>query len=369
MFSRHSQHADVGKCGTALPPFAVCLCCLALVSGCSGHPAPTLPVKGGLEVIGGNAYDFGEQPQKTELYNEFTLFNNTSVPIRFTGIQSSCGCTWAQDNDTIVGSQLLPNDYLDFIVFLSTGTQQTTANGKIRLDYRHETDDPKLAFEGNLVLQVVATILPDYRIEPLEIDFGEINGLDVQKAQKRFRITPDQLKSLVVDEIRPSIDVLTTEILSANDNSYEVEVSLDVSSFTGNRDFRGNLVVSTNSETVPKGIVQVKAKYVAPVSIQPSAIVISSDQEGTVEEEVSVLTSFPSQLLRVDCGSSGLISAQFDASQKFKRHTVRLSVAPCQGAEIDEKILLEFSLFPLSGESVLRSCSVSVYRFKKGDRK
>ena len=331
-------------------------------------PAPSPPVKGGLEVVGGNVYDFGAQPQKAELYNEFTLFNDTSVPIRFTGIQSSCGCTWAEKNDKIVGSLLVPNDYLDLVVWLSTGSSQTAASGKILLAYRHETDNPKLAFEGNLVLQVEATILPDYRMEPLELDFGEINGLDVQKVKTRLRITPDQLKSLVVDEIRPSVDILTADIVSTDGEVYEVDVTLNVSSFTESRDFRGHLVVSTNSENVPNGIVQVKAKYVAPVRVQPSAIVISSDQEGTAKETILISTSSPSQLIRVDCGSSGLVSAQFGASQKSERHTVRLSVEPCQGTGIDEKILVELSLFPSSGESVVRSYPVSIYRFKKGEK-
>ena len=366
MYSKQSRHADVGKRGTALPLFLVCLCWLALISGCSAQSAPPLPVKGGLEVIGGNSYDFGEQPQKTELYNEFTLVNNSSVPIRFTGIQSSCGCTWAQDNDKIVGSRLGPNDYLDFIVFLSTGSQQTAASGKIRLDYRHETDDPNLAFEGKLILQVEATILPDYRMEPLELDFGEINGLDVQKVQKRLRITPEQLKSLVVDEIRPSIDVLTINIVSMDDNVYEAEVTLDVSSFTENRDLRGHLVVSTNSEAVPKGIVRVKAKYVAPVNVQPSAIIISSDQEGMVEEAILISTSSPSQLIRVDCGAESSVRAEYDSAHKSDRHTIKLIVAPCDDHS-DQTIRLELSLFPSSGESVLRSFPVSVYRFKKGD--
>jgi hypothetical protein len=279
------------------------------LTGCAKEQPP---IHGGLVVVGSAVHEFLPSGQKEELYHTFVLTNEAKVPLYIVGLKSSCGCTWAADNDQFVGSTLKPNDVFDFPVFLNTGTSQNHASGKIIISYRHETDDPKLAFEGKLLLEVSVPILPDYRIEPLEIDFGDINGLNVQHVKTTFQVIPDRLKNLVIKEVRPSIDILTTRILSSKESCYEIEVGLDVSSFTENRAFRGHLVIETNSETLPKGIAQVKAQYIAPVNIQPSSIVIPSDKEGTVNEEVLVFTSSPSQIISVDCGLSGFIHTVFD---------------------------------------------------------
>jgi hypothetical protein len=309
-----------------------------LLAGCAESP---LPVQGGLVVVGPTAHEFSPSCQNEELYHIFILTNEADVPLLITGLKSSCGGTWAADNDSFVGSILKPNDVLDFPVFLNTGTSQNTAGGKIKISYRHQTDHPKLTFEGDLLLEVAATILPDYRIEPLEIDFGDINGLDTQHVKTTFHVIPDQLKSLVIKEVKPSVDILTTQILSSKESGCDIEIGLDVSSFTENRAFRGHVVIETNSKTLPKGIAQVKAQYIAPVNIQPSSIVISSDKEGIVNEEVLVFTSSPSQILSVDCSSNSLIRSEFD-TEKSERHVLKFYVAPCQNTEIDEKNNLGF---------------------------
>lgn len=333
-----------------------------LLAGCVENP---LPIQGGLVVVGSTVNEFPPSRQKEELYHTFVLTNKAKTPILITGLESSCGCTWAADKDTFVGSILKPNDGLDFPVFLNTGTSQNKAGGRILISYRHQTENPKLAFEGKLLLEVTTEILPDYRIEPLEIDFGDINGFDVQQVKTTFRVTPDQLKTLEIKELKPSIDILTTRILSSKESCYEIEVGLDVSSFTENRTFRGHVVIETNSETLPKGIAQVKAQYIAPVNIRPSSIIISSDKEGIIDEEVLIFTSLPSQILHVDCGLSGLVHAKFDTAEKSDRHVLKFSVDPCQEKEIDEKITLELSLLPSDGRNVKKSCPISIYRFKK----
>jgi hypothetical protein len=342
--------------------FQIILFLFLLLAGCVENP---LPVQGGLVVVGSTVHEFSPSRQKEELYHVFVLTNEAEIPIYITGLKSSCGCTWAADKDSFVGSVLKPNDALDFPVFLNTGTSQSKAGGRILISYRHQTENPKLAFEGDLLLEVTTEILPDYRIEPLEIDFGDINGFDVQQVKTTFFVRPDQLKTLDIKEVKPSVDILTTKILSSKESCYEIEVGLDVSSFTENRAFRGHVVIETNSETLPKGIAQVNAQYIAPVNIQPSSIVISSDKEGTVNEEVLIFTSLPSQILCVDCGLSGLIRVEFDAAEKSDRHVLKFSVDPCQEKEIDEKIMLELSLLPSDGRNVKKSCPISIYRFKK----
>ncbi len=237
--------------------------------------------------------------------------------------------------------------------------------------------DPKTACPIFL-LTVEATILPDYRIEPLEIDFGEINGLDPTGLTKKasFRVTPDQLKTLEIAEVKPSIDILAAKILPLEKTeSYEIEIELDLSSFTESRAFRGHVVVSTNSETLPKALVTIKAQYVSPVDIQPASLIISSEKSGTTEEEVRIFTSVPSILRRVNCGESCLIRAEFDTAQRSERHDIHLFVAPIEAErteDLDATIFVELELFPPNGESFSLSKPVSVYRFRnsiQGERK
>jgi hypothetical protein len=328
-------------------------------------PAPVLK---GLAAVGSAQHDFGSVQQNAELRHNFILVNEADVPIRITGMKSSCSCTWAETNGNFVGSILKPKEKLTFPVFFHTGSLQNTANGKIRIDFQYQKKDPKLVNDGKLLLEVTSTILPDYRLEPQELKLGNIHALESQKAKATLRVVPDQLKTLDVLSIKPSSELLTAQIVSSGEKGYEVEVEFDASSLPETQEFSGHLVVETNSKTLPKGLVRVEATYYAPANINPSSIIVTSDKSGTVVEKIRIDTSVPSQLNSVVCGSGGLIRAAFDSVQKSDKHFLTLSIDPCREAEINETITLELSFFPLVGKSVTRSCPVSVYRFHQGEK-
>ncbi len=143
-----------------------------------------------------------------------------------------------------------------------------------------------------------------------------------------------------------------------------MECCLDVSSFTQSRAFRGHVVVTTNSEMLPKCLVPVKAQYLSPVDIQPSSIIVSSDRTGDVEEEFRIFTSCPSRLVRVVTNSQPIVRSEFAKDRLSETHSVKIFVAPSSESDIDATLLVELSLFPDQGESVTIKKNVSVYRFK-----
>ncbi|MDR2441743.1 MAG: DUF1573 domain-containing protein [Planctomycetaceae bacterium] len=80
-----------------------------LLAGCTKNP---LPVQGGF-VVGPTAHEFSPSRQNEELYHIFILTNEAEVPLLITGLESSCGCTWAADKDSFVGSIYSIEDFPD----------------------------------------------------------------------------------------------------------------------------------------------------------------------------------------------------------------------------------------------------------------
>ena len=146
--------------------------------------APSKPSRKGLIALDSPAHDFGEVRQNTQLRHDFVLTNNVNVPIRIVGMQSSCSCTWSESNNTIEESDIVPGQKVDYPVFINTCTYQDKASGKIIIIYRYQSDNPQWEGEEILALEVTATILPDYRIDPLNLSFGEIRALESQTATR-----------------------------------------------------------------------------------------------------------------------------------------------------------------------------------------
>ena len=331
-------------------------------------PTSSQPSRKGLTVLDSSSHDFGEVKQNAQLRHDFVLTNNVDVPIRIVGMKSSCSCTWSEGNDRFVGSEIAPKQKIDIPIFLNTGTLQDKASGQIAIIYRYQSDDPKWSGDDSLTLEVSGTLLPDYRIEPLDLSFGEIHALETQTAKRSFRVTPVQRESLEILDIKSSSNLYTTNILSSGKEGYEVEVTFDGSSLANSETVGGHLIIETDSQTVPRGLVTLAATYLAPLTAEPSFILISSDTEGTVQEKVQITSSVPFQILKVNVGATDLIHADFDSILKADEHIIAFSINPCREAEIDETITVEIILFPAGRESMTQTVPVTIYRFyKQGD--
>ena len=241
-------------------------------------PVPKNPGKRGLLALDFPAHNFGEVKQNTQLQHDFVLTNSVKEPIRIVGMKSSCSCTWSEDNDNFVGSEIAPGQKIDYPVFINTGTYQDMASGKIDIIYRYVSDELQWEGEESLSLEVSATILPDYRIEPLELTFGEILALESQTAKRTIRITPVNMESLEIVDVKSSSELFTVNILSSDKEGYEVEVTFDGSSLGNSEKVHGHLIVETNSEAVPRGLVSLSASYIAPIAVDQQYILVPSDK-------------------------------------------------------------------------------------------
>jgi hypothetical protein len=187
-------------------------------------------------------HDFGIVGQKETLRHNFILTNKSQIPLRILGSESSCGCTVADTGKDFFNSAIKMDEKIDFPVVFSTGTGQGKIAATITVYYEQVLAEPSAAPLWSSQVEVIATIKPDYRIEPYEIDLGKINGLEVQKVNSKFSIIADQLETLEIKDIRPSTDTMTTKLISHDGSKFEYEISLDVTSFVATQEFNGNLI-------------------------------------------------------------------------------------------------------------------------------
>jgi hypothetical protein len=89
------------------------------------------------------------------------------------------------------------------------------------------------------------------------------------------------------------------------------------------------------------------------VRVTDPSIIVSSEEVGNVEKQVLISTSVPSQLAEAETLPNRRVCASFDAEEISKNHTVNFFVKPCLDTDIDEKIVLNVTLFPIGeGKSV-----------------
>ena len=251
---------------------------------------------------------------------------------------------------------------------LHTGSDHGLVSGQVNVFYRHEPESSDSPGEKFVALQVRAEVIPEYRITPREVDFGEIDGLSTQRVRQVVRVTPEAAEGVTIRQVRATSDFLSARVLprSRDDTGYDVEVNLDLSGFSESRSCSSSVVLATDSKQLPEAIVPVRAKYVAPATIDPSMIVIGSDEVGEVKKELHVATSRLSRLRAVVCPADS-IRADYRSDEKSREHVLRLSVAPCRERMLDSQVKLELELFPDDGKSIVHVVTFPVHRlFRKG---
>lgn len=246
----------------------------------------------GLVVLGSEIHDFGECHQGAVLTHTFELANKAGTPIKIVGLETSCSCMAAED---LGATTIASGDSFALPIHFTTGAAQETTSGRIIVHYRKLSKSADSAQPHHVSLRVRADVIPDYRISPREIDFEVIDGLAVQHVSRTFRVVPEAAPDVEIREVSSASGSLSAEILPRTPNvpGVEIKVRLDCSRFTRSRPFNGSVVLSTDSERLPKAIVRVRAKYDALAEAEPDMIVIGSDEEGEIQRDIRVITSRP----------------------------------------------------------------------------
>jgi hypothetical protein len=122
------------------------------------------------------------------------------------------------------------------------------------------------------------------------------------------------------------------------------------------------LLVTSDSERIPNALVAIRAKYVGPVTVEPSSITIGSDDIGDVEKQISIKTIVPS-LLRLSVATFRCRLDAHSTGDKSLNHSVRITVPPPGARPMDEKIHLHLTLFPTLAAAKIFDVHLPVYRF------
>lgn len=360
-FSARRRHRpSAGRCWY---PIAAVWIVIQVIAGCTDTTAPRAVV-----YVDNPIHDFGEHRPGETLSHTFTLTNPTDMHVNIIRAVSSCSCVVAGKGGELPDISIPPQDTLPIPVQLHVGARQEVATGRVVVHYGLAEGESHQS-QQSLALQVRARVIPDYRITPKEIDFGEVDGLLTERITRKLRLTPVAANSLAVEQVRTSSKFLTARVLPQNDDrSFSIEVSLDVSRLLESRSLHGSLTVATDSEQLPNVLVGFRAKYRAPAAVDPPMIVIGSDEEGNSTRELCVSSSCPSRILGVTIHDQA-IHVEFDAQQRTSEHRLRLRVAPCHEEGLSDEIEIELELFPDGGGRIARVLSVPVHRFcqkKKG---
>jgi len=337
------------------------LCTFGLLPwlGCGASTHPSLGL-----AVDCEEHDFGERHQGQELAHTFLLRNQGATSIQIIRVMSSCRCLAVGEDGRAPDTTIPPFGELPVPVRFTTHSAQGLTAGRLNVFYRLESESAESPPQRFVSLQVRADVIPDYRITPRAIDFGEIDGLSAQHVVRTVRVVPEGSKRVTVRQVRTASPLLTCRLLprSVDDPGYEIEVSVELSGFVGSRSFDGTLVLSTDSKVLPEAVVAVHGRYLAPAAIEPPTVVIGSDEEREVTRYLRVSTHRPSTIRSVTSRTSA-ICAEYDGQKPSQEHRIRLVVAPCSQQALNDEMRIELDLFPAGGSSLVRTLSVPVHRF------
>ncbi|MCI0380544.1 MAG: DUF1573 domain-containing protein, partial [Gemmataceae bacterium] len=324
----------------------------------------------GLVVVGSEEHYFGECRQGDVLTHTFTLINDAETPVQIVQLATNCGCLRVDNARDLGVKTIAPGERVALSISFIVPGVQDTASGRAIVAYRPAGDSSKAGAPSYVKLLAQAHVLPDYRISPSELDFGFIDGLRVQQVSRTLRITP-AAENVQVQKVSSPNDFLRAQIVppkaddSGDDPGIDVRVTVDVSRFAQSQSFNGSLIIATDSKRLSKALVAVRGKYAAAVEVEPSAIVLESDQVGEVSREVKVVSSHPSRIQAASCPVPERISVRFDGARVDHTHAFIVAVKPAPDRWLDSYVDLKVEVFVDTGQSISRTVRVLISRFSK----
>jgi hypothetical protein len=339
---------------------------LLTIAGCGGRSAPAR----GLMAVGSEEHDFGECRQGDVLTHTFSLINNTETPVQIVQLTTSCGCFTVDNARELRVKPIAPGETVALSIRFTVPGVQDEASGRAVVAYRAAGDLPDAGAPSSVSLLAHVRVLPDYRISPSELDFGSIDGLSVQEVSRTLRIAP-AAENVEVQKVSSPNDFLRAEIVgtkaddSGDDSGIDVRVTLDVSRFTQSRSFEGSLIIATNSKRFANALVPVRGEYAAPVQVEPSTILVGSDQDGEVSRELKVVSSRPSRIRAASCPAAERVSVRFDGARVARTHALVIAVKPVSDRWLDSYLDLEFEVCVDEGKIIPRTVRVLIHRFSK----
>ncbi|WP_390891118.1 DUF1573 domain-containing protein [Gemmata palustris] len=301
------------------------------------------------------SHEFGEVEQNQILTHEFTLTNNTTLPVEVVETSSTCGCTTVKD---VTGRVIQVGESLVIPVTLKTGESETHLIGRITLYCRPagSTSPPSFFQE----LAVTARVQPDYWVRPLVVDFGVIES--DAPVIKVFKLRPNRKPDIRIREVTSSHPAFTVRVLDArsDEGDLQVEVRFCGRSLTNSGVVETPLQVVTDSMNRPSVRVLARAVFRSPITVEPDSLVIASNVIGPVEREIVVVGGKPFGIDGVT--PTGAMMTAIAEQQSDRRWTIRVTVPPAKGQGFRAEVRFRTTLSADPGTNETRDLIVPVFR-------
>ncbi len=306
------------------------------------------------------SFNFGEVAQGQHLTHAFQFRNDLKYPIKIVNIHSTCGCTTAGG---VVGKVVEPGDSLEVPVTLNTGDSDGRRSGTITLFYRGP-GQPIPAYKSVLV---ESQVMADYWVRPLVVDFGRID--DVQPVTRTVRLRPNRVTDIQIIKVETTHSALSARQIEApaGTNELHVELTFSPTSLWRSGSVSSVVCLHTTSTHVPTTNVLVRAEFVAPVEVEPAAIVIGADVVGRVEREIQVSAHTVVRITEATCPHPGV--RLLPSTDAAREHRIRVIFPDVEGSTgLNTEVRLAIEAATAGGVAETRALVVPMHRLPHNER-
>lgn len=346
-------------------PFVCILTSLLAANGCQndGRGDPVRGSQAGFSAAGSPVHDFGEHRQGEILTHTFELRNNFSVPVKILAVTSSCACLVPESS--LKKTTVEPGGRFLLPVHFTTAGAAEAAGGRVMVTYVR-LDDGNTESEAETVdLRVQASVLPDYRLVPDVVNFGTVDEFTDGPVTKVVTFIPEADPAVELNEVRSVPEHLDVRVLPSTSESAErtIEVTLDVSSFSGSRSLDTVLVVCTSSKRRPQALLRVWGRYQLPVEAVPDAVIIPSNEHGSVTRTVRLICRRPARILSAVCSDSRNVSAECVTGVVAKKHDIQVEVSESPDGPVRSELSVRVEVLHDSEQADAVDLRIPIHRF------
>lgn len=219
-------------------------------------------------------YDFGEVRSLARVTHDFLLQNRSAERIKILQIRHTCSCS---TTDNLTGVFVEAGADLTLSVTVRVADDEGRQVGDVYVVYG--ADDGS---SGTLAARILVSPQPSYRIDPQSrfVDFGDIS--DGGSVARRIVLIP-----IFDSNVRIQSAFVTGSCFRAVVCEGGREVDITFEAKTGRAGNASAFVtLKTNSNSQPTTIVFVRGRCHTNITVEPNALVVSSDTTGLVVRDI-----------------------------------------------------------------------------------
>jgi hypothetical protein len=317
-------------------------------------------------VISPPSYDFGTVKQGETLKHVFTLSNHSHEPVRIIRVSASCSCTIPPTS--LQGRVLDVGESCEVPLSVRTGASNGESTPFANL-FLKPVSAKADSDELRVTLPLRVDVLPDYHVNPTNIDLGVLD--DKHAITRVVRVYGDALSNVAITDTRVS-DPMITVGPPAIESHKPVTIALPITVKLGapdgdpkhDRFVNENLAITTNSTRVPTTWISIRGIVQREIRAEPSALVFVDGVEpakpdpATRSKEIVLSAAHPFKVHRHDCKNCD-IQATPDNSLQAASHAIRVATRATGLVKYPASARLELTCASSTG--ALESVVIPVY--------